>query len=217
MCVSTPIRRLSASVLIAALGLILAFAMPALAAAKANADQADCYETDEGECIPFTDISENTTLFLAFHSDGLVSGTADFARYQQEVKGEYGLRIERRGDKIVIVEPEPDDNASTRAAAAPGQANFAFFYNRPDWSGPAFAVGVPDVVSDLRTVRYPDGGSWNNRISSVITRGGAGAGAILCTRPHCAISPGVFIGLPPNANIQLVGGLNNSASAVAVP
>ena len=179
------------------------------AAGAAASAPTDCYVIDE-ECVPFTAIDENTTVFLAFAQDLSATGFTDFTQYQAYVLANYNMSIELVDGRVVIV--EPDGGAKV---AAP--SNFAFFYNRGNFTGSAFAVSTPDVVNNLNNLRYPGGGTWNNRISSVSTRNGGSAGAILCSRVGCATSPGFFIVLPPDSDIQLTGGLNNSASAVAVP
>jgi hypothetical protein len=97
------------------------------------------------------------------------------------------------------------------------KASFATFYDRSSLSGESFVVAPNETKDDLNDLNKPNGGDWNNEISSVRVVGGNtnAPGAVLCARVSCQQGGWVLI-LNNGDATQLTGGFNNSASFVGV-
>jgi hypothetical protein len=187
-----------------------------------DGDDEDCYNLED-ECIPFSDITESTKVFLATAADGSTQGFTDWSDYEEYVEDETGLDVELE-DGDVVVHEDDDDPDGVRTAPGAGKAGglasapggVALFFSRDDFRGRVLADMAPHFIPDLSQVRYSNTSSWNNRISSVRTL--PGAVALVCARTNCAASGPVVIyfTVPTGTDAQLLGGLNNSASAIGV-
>jgi hypothetical protein len=193
------------------------------ATAADDDDQEDCYNLDD-ECIPFSDITENTKVFLARAADGSTQGFTQWTEYEDHVEDETGLDIDLEDGNVVVVDDDddPDDPDGIRTAPGVGKVGhlpsaaggIGQFFARDDFTSHALFDVAPDFVPDLSKLRFNNHSSWNNRISSVRTHG---AVALLCLKKNCAATgPIVFVTVPAGTDAQLLGGLNNSVSAIGV-
>jgi hypothetical protein len=98
-----------------------------------------------------------------------------------------------------------------------GRATFTTFYDRSTLSGPGFVLDPPNTIFDLRDVRMPGGGTWNNEISSFRVVGGnpGKPGVVLCAQVGCKTTGWIQV-FNNGEELQLTGGFNNTASSVGV-
>ncbi len=187
-----------------------------LVVGQEKARAADCVPVDE-ECIPFASIAEETEIYVGYNADGTLQGFRGFDEYADWVGANYGATMHMENGRVVFDFAGPRDFASPDSSDSSSLALFATFYNRGDFTGTAFVLNPPNAFNNLRQVPYPGGGNWNDKISSVSTVGGnaGGAGAALCARRGCA-TPGWVLIVQNQAQVQLLGGFNNSASFVGV-
>ncbi|MBW6440251.1 hypothetical protein KZ829_41670 [Actinoplanes hulinensis] len=226
---------LSAATLFGAISGTAGYASPGAAPGAAR-PAANCVPMDDGSCMRFSAVTETTTVFVTATKSGDLRGFSDFSSYAAFIGNEFNVTIKRGGNGITISpgKPKPPDckegddncpgsdegdrtgNAPRSLSAAHAMANFATFYDSGLMTGPAFALNPPNVIANLATLPKPGGGTWNNRISAVITTGGPSLmlGAGLCSQPSCI--GGWWLTVLNNSQTQLLGGFNNTASLVAV-
>jgi hypothetical protein len=105
------------------------------------------------------------------------------------------------------------------AITKPAQmADYAMFYDRPDWTGAAFIV-MPKNSEDLTRLRHPFGGPWDGRVSAISIFGGqvGKPGVQLCADLACAAKKPIILWnntqlvLPPQIG-QLVSRVSVFAS-----
>jgi hypothetical protein len=130
-------------------------------------------------------------------------------------RGGHGDRGDRRGNRDNRHRHGGGDDDQIGWSAR--KASFATFYDRSSLSGESFVVAPNETKDDLNDLNKPNGGDWNNEISSVRVTGGNNnaPGAVLCARVSCQQGGWVLI-LNNGDATQLTGGFNNSASFVGV-
>lgn len=200
------------------------FAVPSSAAEQPPPPGRGCIPVGQ-RCIPFEDIREDTELYVVTNTDGSLRGFQNFSSFASWYWSERQIKVWNIANHLVVDfnrngAPDEFDEGDNGELDRPAhRAAFATFYSRSDFTGTGFILNPPNIIYDLSNIRHPDGGDWDNRISSVVTTGGASlqSGAGLCSRASCLI-PNVYREVFNNSQIsfQTDSFFNNRASYVGV-
>jgi hypothetical protein len=198
---------------------------------RCNPERENCQEPSGGrncvrvnrQCVPFDNITEDTELYVEQRPDGSLTGFDSFNGWRDHLQSAFGIRVENRNGHLHIPGvrwTEPGQRGTRRDMERPTSAQFAdqaIFFARGGRRGFTFGLNKPDGIADLRDVRFPGGGTWNNRISRVSALGGPAGkpGVVLCAKRGCPI-PGLKHIVFNDTNQEIIGTMNNAASAVQV-
>ncbi|HEY0000766.1 MAG TPA: hypothetical protein VGB74_09960 [Actinoplanes sp.] len=112
---------------------------------------------------------------------------------------------------------DDDDSGDDSDGGWSRMAQFATFYDKGSLSGLGFVVSPGEQKDNLKKLKKPGGGTWDNKISSVRVVGNNSGlpGVVLCSKASC--KKGGWVRLFNNGDeVQLTGGLSNQASFVGV-